>query len=225
MKQAILQLHNTTLPKEKIKVLGIPFSSSFYPVKIIKDKKVYLLTDKSTYRIAKTIPLHAIGEDIEILEKLGKYNLAPKIYKTDVFTDEAGNDMSYVEMERLDGTIYDLLKTELSQKDLDLILRLINQLLIMLHKMKLSHGDFHWENIGIVYNENKDCIFLKMFDFEFASHKNDFRREVAQLIRTVDKKYTPLIAESNRSYIKKKLESYYKKNFGDYNDIDKEYKK
>jgi tRNA A-37 threonylcarbamoyl transferase component Bud32 len=133
--------------------------------------------------------------------------------------------MTYIEMEKLDGTVYDLLKTELSERDLDLILKLINKILIILHKMKMSHGDFHWENIGIVYDEEKDCIHLKMFDFEFASYKNDFRREVAQLIRTIDKKYTPLINEKNRIYIKKRLESYYKNNFGDYKDIDEEYKK
>ncbi len=228
MKKALSSIHNSTVKKENIKVSNVPFTSGFIPIKKLKDsnvKKVYLLTNGKQYRIGKISSLYNVGNDVDIFEKLSKENLAPVIYKTDVYNDENNNEMTYTEMEKLDGTIYKLLSLPLTEKELDIILRLVNELLIRLYKLKISHGDFHWENIGFNYDEKKDCITLKMIDFEFAENKSDFRKEVIQLIRTIDKKYTPLVPDTNREYISRRLISYYKKNFGDYKDIEKEYKK
>jgi len=228
MKKAVYSIHNSTPKKEVVKIPKAPFTKGFKPVKTLKDsndKKVYLLYNSKEYRIGKISSLYNIGNDVDVFEKLSKYNLAPVIFKTDVFNDEKNNEMTYTEMEKLDGTIYELLSVPLTEKELDIILRLVNELLIRLYKLKISHGDFHWENIGFTYDDKKDCITLKMIDFEFAENKSDFRKEVVQLIRTIDKKYTPLVSETNRAYISKRLISYYKNNFGEYKDIEEEYKK
>jgi len=228
MKKAIVDIHRyKTNSTTNIIIPSIPISKGFKPIKTLKntlEKKVFEISNGKESRIAKVMTLYNVGNDVDVLERLSKYNLAPIIYKTDVYIDEKGNDMIYIEMERLDGTIYQLLKTKLDKKDLEIILKLINELLLRLKKFKLSHGDFHWENIGFIYDEKKDCVFLKMIDFEFAENKSDFRKEVLQLIRTLDKKYTPLIDASNRVYIKNRLEEYYKKNFSVIKDIEKEYK-
>jgi hypothetical protein len=228
MKKAVVDLHNVKKSsKSNINIPSVPFSNGFKPIKTLKntpEKKVFEISNGKETRIGKVMLLYNVGNDVDVFEKLSKYNLAPVIYKTDVYIDEKENDMIYVEMERLDGTIYQLLKTQLNKKELDVILKLINELLLRLNKFKFSHGDFHWENIGFLYDEKKDCVFLKMIDFEFADNKSDFRKEVLQLIRTLDKKYTPLIDESNRVYIRNRLEEYYKKNFGEIKDIEKEYK-
>ena len=228
MKKAVYSIHNSTPKKEVVKIPKAPFTTGFKPVKTLKDsneKKVYILSNGKEYRIGKITSLYNIGNDVDIFEKLSKYNLAPVIFKTDVFNDEKNNEMTYTEMEKLDGTIYDLLTVPLTEKELDIILRLVNELLLRLYKLKISHGDFHWENIGFTYDDKKDCITLKMIDFEFAENKSDFRKEVVQLIRTIDKKYTPLVSDTNRAYISKRLISYYKNNFGEYKDIEEEYKK
>jgi len=228
MKKAVFSIHNSTIKKENIKIPRAPFTSGFKPIKKLKetnDKKVYLLYNGKEYRIGKISSLYNVGNDVDIFEKLSKKNLAPVIFKTDVYNDENNNELTYTEMEKLDGTIYKLLEVPLSEKELDILLGLVNELLLRLYTLKISHGDFHWENIGFNYDDKKDCITLKMIDFEFAENKSDFRKEVIQLIRTIDKKYTPLVADSNREYISRRLISYYKNNFGEYKDIEEEYKK
>lgn len=228
MKKAIIDIHKSkTNSKINIIIPSIPISKGFKTIKTLKntlEKKVFEISNGKESRIAKVMMLYNVGNDVDVLERLSKYNLAPIIYKTDIYVDEKGNDMIYIEMERLDGTIYQLLKTKLDKKDLEIILKLINELLLRLKKFNVSHGDFHWENIGFIYDVKKDCVFLKMIDFEFAENKNDFRKEVLQLIRTLDNKYTPLIDEGNRVYIQNRLLEYYKKNFGELKDIEKDYK-
>lgn len=207
---------NAQLQKELNKPShNLPLSDGFKVSKIIKnetEKGVYIISNGKESRIAKITPLHEIGNEIEILEKLSKLELAPRIYKSEVITSY-GSDKAYYEMEMMTGTIEELLTKRLIEKDINIILNMIMTLLERLCKEGFSHGDFHWRNIGFDYSKNRDSLTVKVLDLEFSEFKCNEQLDIVQLIRTIDKKYSPSVENNNREYIRNKLIQFYNNKF------------
>jgi tRNA A-37 threonylcarbamoyl transferase component Bud32 len=194
---------------------NLPLSDGFKIIKVIKnesEKGVYVISNGKESRIAKITPLHEIGNEIEIIEKLGKIELAPKIYKSEVVTTY-GTDKAYYEMAMMTGTIEELLTKRLLEKDMNIILNMIMTLLERLCKEGFSHGDFHWRNIGFDYSKDKDSLSVKVLDLEFSEFKCNEQLDIVQLIRTIDKRYSPNIENNNREYIRNKLIHFYNSKF------------
>ena len=193
----------------------LPSSRGFYPTNVIKkdqDKIIYMLTNGKENRIAKVYPIQDIGNEIELMDRLCKYDICPNVTKNDIFSKE-GIDYVYIEMEMLSGTIEDILKYKLSVNDLDILLVLIIRLLKKLCELNISHGDFHWKNIGFKFDENKNGIHLRLIDFEFGEFVCNPRLDVLQLIRSIDSKYAPNVNKDNREYLRNKLADIYKNKF------------
>ena len=193
----------------------LPLSDGFKVIKIIKnesEKGVYVISKDKERRIAKITPLHEIGNEIEVIEKLGKLELAPKIYKSEVITTY-GTDKAYYEMEMMTGTVDELLTRRLIEKDLNIILNMIMTLLERLCKEGFSHGDFHWRNIGFDYSKDRDSLTVKVLDLEFSEFKCNEQLDIVQLIRTIDKRYSPSVENNNREYIRNKLIEFYNSKF------------
>jgi len=209
---------------------NLPLSDGFKVSKIIKnesEKGVYIISNGKESRIAKITPLHEIGNEIEILEKLSKLELAPRIYKSEVITSY-GSDKAYYEMEMMTGTIEELLTKRLIEKDINIILNMTMTLLERLCKEGFSHGDFHWRNIGFDYTENRDSLTVKVLDLEFSEFKCNEQLDIVQLIRTIDKKYSPSVEDNNREYIRNKLIQFYNNKFRTEltkNNVEEEFKK
>jgi len=208
--------------------LNYPISKGFKIIKKIKennDKKVFIISNGNEYRICKILSVYSMGNEVEISEMLSQKNLSPTIYKTGVFT-ENDQDKAYIEMEMLNSTIYEVLQYELSEETLFIIFSMIKLMLNKLIQLNVSHGDFHWENIGIVYDKNKNAIHLKLIDLELGdTYKSKVILEIVQLIRTLNKNYTPLMNNNNREVMKKYLIELYTSGFGklDENNIEKLY--
>jgi len=222
---------NLQMQKELNKpVHNLPLSDGFKIIKVIKnesEKGVYVISNGKETRIAKITPLHEIGNEIEIIEKLGRVELAPKIFKSDVITSY-GSDKAYYEMAMMTGTIEELLNKRLLEKDLNIILNMIMTLLDRLCKEGYSHGDFHWRNIGFDFCKEKDCLTVKVLDLEFSEFKCNEKLDIVQLIRTIDKKYSPSVDNNNREYIRNKLIEYYNNKFNtniNKDNIEEEFKK
>ena len=213
-------IYNTTLNSKIQKEINkpshpLPLSDGFKVIKTIKnesEKGVYVISNDKESRIAKITPLHEIGNEIEVIEKLGRLELAPKIYKSEVVTTY-GTDKAYYEMEMMTGTIDELLTRRLIEKDLNIILNMIMTLLERLCKEGFSHGDFHWRNIGFDYSKDKDSITVKVLDLEFSEFKCNEKLDIIQLIRTIDKTYSPAVENNNREYIRNKLIEFYNNKF------------
>lgn len=206
----------------------LPSSNGFRIIKTIKNengKAVYIISNNKEERIAKVIPLHLVGNEIEIIEKLSKLDLSPIIFKTEIISNK-DEDNAYIEMEKMTGTINDILSERMSDDDLNIISILVLKLLRKLSELSISHGDFHWKNIGFNYNSIKDGINLKVIDLEFGDFKVNERLDILQLIRTLDKKYMQDIDNYNRDYITVRLlklyNSKYNKNISK-KDIENEY--
>lgn len=230
LEKAVLDLYNKQKNEVKKKLDTPEYLKKnigrFYPVNILKkteEKEIYVITDGKEDRVIKLVPLYKIGNEVDILEKMGNMKIAPRVLSTDVITKN--EEMAYIEMERITANMEDLLSYNLDKKDIDILLNLIFNLLFALNKFKVSHGDFHWGNIGFCYDKDKKGIHLKIIDFEFGENESNIKKEILQLIRTIDKKYTPTINQENRSYVKNKLISYYQKKYGVLKDIEDEYKR
>lgn len=222
--------NNKILQNKKDVNISIPSSSGFSVIKVIKvgdnNKGVYIISNGNEKRISKTVPLYTIGNEIDLMEKMSKLRISPTIYKTDVF-EQNGEEMAYLEMEMLTGTLEDVLKIRLEDKDLDIILRLVLSLLREMHSHKISHGDYHWKNIGIKYDENKKKFDMMVLDLEFGEFNSNERLDMLQLLRSLDKKYSD-INENNSLYLRNKLIQIYNRCFHDTiqeKDIEKEYEK
>ena len=160
LQQAVLELHNNQKNEIK-KRLDTPEYiknniGNFYPIHILKkteDKEIYIITDGKQDRVIK---LYKTGNEVDILENMGSLNIAPKVFSTDVILKK--EEMAYIEMERITANMEDLLFYKMDKKDIAILLDLIFRLLFALNKFKVSHGDFHWGNIGFCYDDNKKGI-------------------------------------------------------------------
>ena len=130
LQQAVLDLYNKQknesrkrldTPEYLKKNIGI-----FYPTKILKktsEKEIYVISYGKEDRVIKIVSLYKIGNEVEILEKMGNINIAPRVLATDVITKN--EEMAYIEMERITANMEDLLSYNLHHKDLDMLLNLI----------------------------------------------------------------------------------------------------
>lgn len=202
---------NSSLAKGYTKT-DIPCSSGYYASNIIKkdnEKTLYVLTNGRENRIAKVYPVQDITNEIELMDRLCKYDICPMIIKNDIFSIKE-KDYAYIEMEMLSGTMEDILEHRLSKDELDILLSLIFRLLKKLCELNISHGDFHWKNIGFKFDEKNKAIHIKLIDFEFGEFLCNPRLDVLQLIRSIDGKYAPNVNKDNREYIRSKLVDIYK---------------
>lgn len=214
---------------KKCNDIFLPCSSGFNVIGSIKvngNKGVYILSDGKEKRIAKVVELYNIANEIDLMEYMSKIGISPMIYKTDIF-EKNGEEFAYFEMEMMSGTLEDLLKFELEYSDLDIILRLVLSLLRAMYEYKICHGDYHWKNIGVKYDDKKKKIDLMVLDFEFGEFKKNDRLDMIQLIRSLDKRYSNM-NDKNMIYLRNKLINIYNKNFNDNiqeSDIEKEFQK
>jgi tRNA A-37 threonylcarbamoyl transferase component Bud32 len=228
--KVINDLYNNKIEQnKKYSNISIPCSLGFNVINIIKhddNKGIYIVSNGKEQRVAKTVPLYTIGNEIYLMEKMSNLGISPLIYKTDVF-EHKGEEMAYFEMEMMTGTLEDVLKVKLEDKDLDIILRLVLLLLRAMYNNKISHGDYHWKNIGVKYDGCRRKIDVMILDFEFGEFNRNERLDMLQLIRSLDKRYSDM-NENNAMYLRDKLIQIYNKYFVDniqYKDIEKEFEK
>jgi serine/threonine protein kinase len=117
---------------------------------------VYLICNKKNNGDCKALKI-AILENKEKIDDFlaevkynqifAQYNLGPKIYSHKIFPFKQ-DTYGLIVMEKIDGTLEDLLKTRKSKEVLDTIMNWIEYSIKMMCKYNLTHGDLHWGNIG-----------------------------------------------------------------------------
>lgn len=81
----------------------------------------------------------AFQKEVKALEFLSKYNLVPKVYGHCIEDKEFGLHCGFIVMERMDGTVKDLLlKRNLNRREQILVEKTIDEL----HKVT-THGDLN----------------------------------------------------------------------------------
>lgn len=111
-----------------------------------------------------------------------------------------GNLVHIIIMEEIDGVLGSWLRRDKSEKQLKETADQIVALMKAFQKHKLTHGDFHLNNIGFVYtNASKTKMKLMPIDFG-RSHVGAAYTgiEIGSLMRTLDSKFRGPVPGENR---------------------------
>ena len=157
-----------------------------------------------------------IYREIQMQKKMSDIGLAPAIFDYDI-----NKNYFLIEMEKIDGVIEDILLEKLDNDTLDLIIRQVSDIIDLLCKNGVVHGDMHWGNIGFRFIVGKyDNLLLQSMLIDYGLSccvdKNIGCRpklEYAQLIRTLAPEYIDM-NNYNRLYLTKKLYDIWLNKFG-----------
>lgn len=134
--------------------------------------------------------------------------LSPSIIGAQHFYQHDGKQFGVILMSRIAGVMNDVLETRLDKQYLDTIIGWIVNLLRLMRKFTLTHGDLHWENLAYVYGLAADGLVSPiptLIDFGFATDKfSNSQLEMLQLLRTLREKHN-YFDDYNRQYLSKQL--------------------
>jgi len=159
--------------------------------------------------------------EIKMQKKFANVGLAPKIYKSGTF--KVGKyTYGIIEMDRVAGTLDDLLKKQVPTSLLDKIIEWLGDIIETMCAHNLVHADFHFGNtaFNLLATEedaksNKIAIQLLLIDFGWSccidkNIKCIPQLELSQLLRTADMSN---MNKHNEKYLKNKLLDLYRENY------------
>lgn len=128
--------------------------------------------------------------EVKIQQLFASHGLAPKVIGNILYTKHKNKPIASYLMERIDGTLKSLLKKpNLSD---DSLLQIISALLTLIGKFqeyKLTHGDFHTENIAYQWKTDSEGVshvqFLAIDFGRSRSGKANIKMDLLQLVRTL----------------------------------------
>lgn len=167
----------------------------------------------------------ALEYETHMQHMFNKCKLAPKIIKEyHIALPKGRRRVSVVIMDKYrDATVkYMLDNRNVSKSDLDALYNEIVAILNTMCKHNLIHGDLHWDNIGIEFDEKlKKTLRYKFSLLDFGQStkgKCDLRVEILQLLRTL---FLFNFKQSTIDYLENKLYKLYKSLFKER--LDKKY--
>jgi len=160
-----------------------------------------------------------LAYEAHVHKKFAAHGLAPKIMHDHHLRLHDNVELGIMIMDKYSqNTVESMFKRDLSKFDFDMIYEGVIRILNKLCAHGLIHGDLHWGNIGIEFNErapNKDWPFtLSLLDFgQSTEAKCNMRLELLQLLRTIS--MMQFKNKNMRVYLEHKLYNYYKSKFKD----------
>jgi tRNA A-37 threonylcarbamoyl transferase component Bud32 len=160
--------------------------------------------------------------EVEMQQKFAKYGLAPKVYKHSIVgPGRDGNVYGVIEMDRIAGTLDDLLKNEVPTELLDRIIVWVGDLIEAMCAHNLVHGDLHPGNIAynlvVTGTEADPKIALQILPIDFGWSccvDKDINcipeLELSQLLRGIG---LSKFNKSNERYLIDKLLEIYRENY------------
>ncbi len=126
-------------------------------------------------------------------------------YPTEVEDDPDANLVHIIIMEEIDGVLGHWLRRERSENQLKEKAGQIVALMKTFQKHKLTHGDFHLNNIGWKYtNKSKTRMKLMPIDFGRSHIGHAYTNiEMGSLMRTIDSTFRSRVPPDTRRYLVK----------------------
>jgi tRNA A-37 threonylcarbamoyl transferase component Bud32 len=149
-------------------------------------------------------PLKDILTEINHQKYFGKIfgNLVPKIYGTHTLKKQNASIYA-IEMDVIDGNLHEYLRIQRSQNELDSVIRDIKQIVLKMKKHKITHGDFHAENLGFVKKNNR--IQVQLIDFGWSSKQEFFpEMDIPKLMWSLSNVFND-IPRTNTNYLMTEL--------------------
>lgn len=137
-------------------------------------------------KILKENNLDDLEREIEMGQEFHKIGLSPKSEKISSFD----TDYDYyhaIHMDRLDGVLKSVLLANPPTHRIERIVQKVFDAIERMGESDLSHGDFHWGNIGFVHARDDEVGKLQVIDHGFSSKGMATPElEIAQLLRVAD---------------------------------------
>lgn len=203
----------------QIRITGYIASGSFGHVFEIKQGsrvlalKILKISDRETR--------DEVASEIQTQRRMAAIKVAPSIVWYRKYTPDTRTTYAAIAMERIDGTIGDLLgylrvgkrlsatKATVPKK---LLATWIHTCVTQLYDMVKSgtiHADYHWWNIGYKFKNNETLVMV--IDFGMSTKGRNIEMDLVQLIRTAHRDYAPEWHTSVRKVVRDTVIHYYKK--------------
>ena len=123
-----------------------------------------VINNKNERAIVKIQKIQRVDflREVVMHKRLDRLGLAPKFYGADIWYN-----CGIIEMEEMDGILYNFLLEKRDDKTLDNILSQLKSLLIKKNKEGIIHGDLHTGNIAYKYQKDGE-LKVYMIDFGFS---------------------------------------------------------
>lgn len=154
-----------------------------------------------------------VRSEVNSHNKFSKLHLSPKII-SHCSLRKGRRKIYFLNMSRVDTTLYKWLAERRSKKLLDKLITRIFDILLIMEKHNVTHGDLHLDNIGFVYGRGNEPGRIKILDYGYASTARSMPEiELVQFVRTLHSRYTPRINRENANYLIKQCRAESKRLF------------
>ena len=121
--------------------------------------------------------------------------------------ENSGRDLhGFIQMERINGTLWDLLKAkEWNKSEIHEIVSKIFDIIKIISDNNLFHGDLHLQNIGFITDSYGE-LQLKLIDFGRSHERSAPRGDIALLLRSAYSILNPFIRDTFVGFTNELLE-------------------
>ena len=156
----------------------------------------------------------SLNKEIKSQKQFFKMGLSPEIHSYCTI-DRGGHRISFLNMGRIDTTLEHWLEEKRPNEMLDLLVERLFQILDVMRKKGVTHGDFHAGNIGFVFKREGAPGKIQLLDHGWSSTKGAMTGiELVQLMRTLHNYYMPQAIKSNLSFLLRRCQKEAKRRYG-----------
>lgn len=170
--------------------------------------------ERGALKIVRDEANFSVDKEIVMQKKYHKLGLSPGIIDHCSYLPKGGDRIHFIIMERIDGVIDDFLQKKSHHKLLETLMDRLFQIIKKMHVNKITHGDFHSENIGFLYRRGDNPGTIQVIDHGMSTDKGSSPElELVQFMRTIEPRYSPKMNSDNRKFIKTRAHYMAKKMF------------
>lgn len=135
-----------------------------------------------------------VENEVNLQNFFANLNLAPRVigFNSVQLHDPGKTEVKIIVMETIDFTLDDLLcnPNAFPPTWVNHVAEQVKQLLLMLHKYGITHGDMHSGNIGFVYDPDTKQLKLRLIDFgQSSNQKPNAQVDALQLLHSISPDY------------------------------------
>ena len=150
------------------------------------------LVPRTTEGIAKEVRAH---------NKFSEIGLSPPILSRSTLIKNR-RKLFFLNMDRIDGTLYNWLSQRRSKKALNLLVEKLFAIIAVMRRKGITHGDLHSENIGFIFTRASAPGRIQIIDHRYASTKGALTElEIVQFMRTLHACYSPDFPTDTRHHL------------------------
>ncbi len=157
---------------------------------------------------------HTMMDEVNTHKKFAAVGLSPKIHSY-CSTKKFGKEIFVLNMARIDTVLDHWLRTSRPNSVIDTLVERIFEMIDVMDKNNLTHGDLHSDNIGFVFKRKGSPGKIQILDHGFATTKFSFPEiEIVQFIRTLHKVFSPRVHARTSTYLRDRCISEAKRIYG-----------